>query len=237
MEEINICIPAFNEEKVILPTIETLLRLCDAHQGYTWKITIIDNGSTDKTPHLVNSVDDSRVELLHQSIQGKGSALSLSAQKCTSHILAYVDADLSADPKHIFDLLHKIEDGADIVVGSRLIDTQGVHRSFWRTVTARFFKLYAEILVPVPVEDSQCGLKMMNRKGVEILAACQDRGWFFDRELLAKANKRNLTIVEVPVAWEEFRYPNRKSKLHVLRAGIESLTSLVRIRLIVNKFI
>jgi len=237
MEEINICIPAFNEEKVILQTIDALLHFCDLYPNYIWKVTVIDNGSTDATFDVVASINDARVHVLRQPIKGKGAAVSLAAKKCTSQILVYIDADLSADPEQILLLLRVVESGADIAVGSRLIATDKVRRSFWRTTTAHVFKLYAEILVPVPVTDSQCGLKIMNKKGVEILASCVDRGWFFDREFLAKAHKRNLHIVEVPIAWEEFRYPNRKSKLHIFKAGIESLSSLVRIRTEVSKFI
>lgn len=236
MEEVDICIPALNEESVIVPTITAVLRLCDSRPDISWKITVIDNGSTDNTKTLVQTYGDTRVVLLEQSKKGKGSALSFAGQHCTSDILVYVDADLSADPKHIFDLLTEIRNGADIAVGSRLLNTQEVNRSFWRTATAQIFRLYANFMVPVPVADSQCGLKMMNRKGIEILASCKDQGWFFDRELLAKAHKRRLFIQEVPVTWEEFRYPNRKSKLHVVQAGIQSVYGLWAVRSEVLKF-
>lgn len=236
MEEITICIPAHNEEKIILPTLDVLLTLCDSRPDVLWNVTVVDNASSDKTAELVEAHTDHRVSLLKQSIQGKGAALSYAAQKCTTAIMAYLDADLSADPKHIFDLLREIQGGADIAVGSRLLDTQKVNRSIWRTATAQIFRAYANIIVPVPVVDSQCGLKMMNRKGIEILATCEDRGWFFDREFLAKADKRGHTIVEVSVVWEEFRYPNRKSKLRVVQAGIKSLYSLWVVRNSVRKF-
>jgi hypothetical protein len=76
----------------------------------------------------------------------------------------------------------------------------------------------------------------MNTRGRAILTSCIDKGWFFDREFLAKAHKRGLVIKEIPIFWEEFRYPNRKSKLHVVRAGLQSIVSLLRIRLEVNRF-
>lgn len=236
MEEVDICIPARNEENVILPTLATLLELCDSWTEYSFTVTVVDNGSTDTTVELVKSCIDSRVRLLQQSVPGKGAALTLGASQSTADIFAYIDADLSADPKYIFELLKKIEQGFDIAVGSRLLDTHVVHRSLWRTLTSNGFKFYANFLVPVPVSDSQCGLKVMNKKGASILATCEDAGWFFDREFLAKAVKRKLAIVEVPVEWEEFRYPDRKSKLHVLQALVKSFESLWRIRKSVQRF-
>lgn len=236
MEEVTICIPAFNEEDVILPTINTLLLLCDSYTLVKWKIVVVDNCSDDKTAAVVQSHPDSRVALLQHSVKGKGAALSYAALKCTSDMLVYMDADLSADPKHILELLLEIQKGSDIAVGSRLLKNENVHRSLWRTASAQIFRLYANLMVPVPVNDSQCGLKMMNRKGFEILATCKDRSWFFDRELLAKAAKRNLVIAEVPVSWEEFRYPERKSKLHVFQAGLQSIYRLWHIANEVRKF-
>lgn len=236
MEEVEICIPAYNEEAVIIPTINTLLQLCDVSSLYLWKITVVDNASTDQTASFVLKHNDPRVFLLQYPVAGKGGALSFAASRCTSDFFLYIDADLSADPIHILDLCAEIKKGADIAVGSRLVGNTTINRSMWRTATAQFFRIYAQFLVPVPVVDSQCGLKMMNKKGIEILATCEEKGWFFDREFLAKAVNRNLTIAEVPITWEEFRYPDRKSKLHVVKAGLQSLYSLWIVRNNVRKF-
>ncbi len=236
MEEVNICVPAYNEEDVILPTIDALCALCDSLPQYKWVITLVDNNSTDTTLQRMKEYVDTRLCVLQQPQQGKGAALSLAAQKNTSDFFVFIDADLSADLKQIPLFLEKIKSGFDVVVGSRFLDTAVVHRSFWRTTTSHLFRWYAEQMVPIPVSDSQCPLKMMNKRGVEILASCKDAGWFIDRELLAKAEKRRLSIIEMPIAWEEFRYPERKSKLNVARAGLQSIVSLWRIRTEVYKY-
>lgn len=237
MEEVEICIPVLNEEDIILLTLDVLIELCNSNPQYRWKIVVVDNGSTDATASLVQSCVDVRVSLLKQPQKGKGAALVLGAQSSQADYFAYIDSDLSADPKQIIELLQRIQEGADIVVGSRLLDTHTVHRSGWRTLTSYIFKSYADILVPVPVVDSQCGLKVMNKRGVHIFSSCIEKGWFVDRELLAKAQKKKLTIVEVPIRWEEFRYENRKSKLHVLQVSLQSIKSLWRIRKEVQEYI
>ena len=236
MEEVTICIPARNEALVILQTVDTLLAMCNLFPAYSWNVTVVDNGSTDATASLVRSHSDTRVRLLQQPILGKGAAVSFAAKNCTSDFLVFIDADLSADFNQIPLFIETIKKGSDIVIGSRLLNTEIIHRSIWRSATAWIFSTYAQLLVPVSVVDSQCGLKAMNRAGIAILASCGELGWFFDRELLAKAVKRKLKIVELSVAWEEFRYPDRKSKLHVVRAGLQSIVSLWRIRNEVKKF-
>jgi glycosyltransferase involved in cell wall biosynthesis len=236
MVKIEICIPAYNEAEHIVDSLQSLLDICNKYPVYSWSIVVVDNASTDETVARVRSLTDTRVRLISETIQGKGAALSAGARSSSADILVYIDADLSADPHHIIDLAVRVQDGSDLVVGSRLVDTTNVHRSFWRTCTSYLFKAYADVLVPVPVRDSQCGIKAMNHKGIAILSSCIERGWFIDRELLGKAAKQKLVIVEQSVMWEEFRYPDRKSKLHVLRASMQSIRSLWNIRKEIRKY-
>jgi glycosyltransferase involved in cell wall biosynthesis len=236
MRKIEICIPAFNEAEIIVPTLEAVLATCEKLQDKDVVVTVVDNNSTDDTATLVKTHKDPRVRVMHESVQGKGLAVKAAAKHSTADLFIYIDADLSATPDNIGTMLEQIELGADIVVGSRLTDTTLVNRSFWRTLVSRAFVLYADTVVPVGVSDSQCGLKVMRQEGREILAECIHNGWFFDREFLAKAEKRSLHIVEVPITWNEFVYPNRKSKLRVVKDGLRSLYELLQIRSSVKKY-
>lgn len=236
MEEITICIPARNEESVILPTLDAIIAMCDIHTQFSWRILVVDNASEDDTAGRVLTYADPRVVVISEITLGKGAAVVTGAKQCRSTYFVYIDADLSANPHQIPVLIEKVREGNDIAIGSRLLNESIVHRSLWRTTTSKLFQMYAQIMVPVSVSDSQCPLKVMNEAGYVVLASCVDTGWFFDREFLAKAWKQKLLIEEVPIFWEEFRYPNRKSKLHVLSAGLQSLVSLWKIRNEVNKF-
>ncbi len=143
----------------------------------------------------------------------------------------FIDADLSADPRGIRALLEALQQGkADIAIGSRLVDDRMVRRSFWRTLSSKIFNVLRRMLIGIPVQDSQCGIKIMNQRGRAILAACQENGWFLDLEFLARAQRKGLSIVELPVAWDEQRFIGRASKLRVMRDGFGALVAMVRIR-------
>lgn len=234
MKTVELCIPAYNEAPIILETIEELLKVCATRPDLSFKITVADNGSSDGTSEVVTM--HGKASLFSVSKKGKGIAIIEAARNSDADVFCFIDADLSADPKHILDLLLELEQGADIAVGSRLLNTEQVSRSSWRHLTAHLFKFYADVLVPISVQDSQCGLKMMNRAGMDILVSCKEEGWFFDREFLAKSVKRKLRITEIPVVWEEFRYPGRKSKLNLVKDGFKSLERLWVIRRIVRNF-
>jgi|GEM_PF-618721 len=146
-------------------------------------------------------------------------------------IFGFIDADLSADPDAIPDMVEKIiNDEADIVIASRWLQLKTTNRAFFRNATSWVFNLFAHALLGLKVKDAQCGLKVMNSKAVEILKNCQEDGWFLDIEFLAKARQDGLRILEVPVPWTEFRYPDRKSQIRHIQDGIGALRAMWRIR-------
>jgi glycosyltransferase involved in cell wall biosynthesis len=146
-------------------------------------------------------------------------------------VFGFIDADLSADPDAIAGMVARLQDDkADIVIASRLLVTKTTNRGWLRTLSSKFFNIIADLFLHLDVADAQCGLKIMNARGVEILKSCQEDGWFLDIEFLARARQDNLRIAEVPVPWIEFRYPNRKSQIRHFRDGIEAVKAIWRIK-------
>ncbi|MDF1496521.1 MAG: glycosyltransferase, partial [Patescibacteria group bacterium] len=147
-----------------------------------------------------------------------------------NQFFGFIDADLSADPDAIVGMVTRLlEDKADIVIASRLLITKTTNRSWLRTLSSKLFNFLADLFLNLKVADAQCGLKIMNERGLKILRECQEDGWFLDIEFLAKARQDRLRIAEVPVPWLEFRYPNRKSQIHHFRDGIEAIKAILRI--------
>ncbi len=146
-------------------------------------------------------------------------------------LFGFIDADLSADPDAIPGMVARLlEDKADIVIASRLLITKTTNRNWLRTLSSKLFNFMADLFLNLKVADAQCGLKIMNEKGLAVLKSCEEDGWFLDIEFLAKARQDRLRITEVPVPWLEFRYPNRKSQIRHFRDGIEAIKAILRIR-------
>ncbi len=225
---IEICIPAYNEERVILETICAVQQAFKA-AGRDARITVADNASTDKTASIARSV--SGVSVLSIPMRGKGAAVIAAARQSSADVFGFIDADLSADPKELFTLLSLVESGeCDIAIGSRFVDVSKVNRGIFRTVTSRIFNLIRKFVLAIPVEDTQCGLKLMNARGRAELAQCRETGWFFDMELLFRAERAGLAIREVPVNWNECHFADRASKLRLLRDGFGAIAAMIRIR-------
>lgn len=224
-----------------------------------WQVVVAVNGTTDdtlrKTEELRMSKDEYREKLVAMEcpIAGKGAAIKFVAKqtRCAlggadvnlvgdaekgtagheSVLFGFIDADLSSDPDAIHDLARNIvHEGADIVIASRLVQTKTTNRGMARTLSSRIFNLFSHLILGLKVKDAQCGLKIMNSRGMEVLEACHEDGWFLDIEFLAKARQYGLRVVEVPVPWIEFRYPDRRSQVRHIRDGIGAIQAMLRIR-------
>lgn len=226
--KIELCIPAFNEERVIAEAVHAVLEVF-RKVGKEVVLTVVDNASTDRTASIVKGIDGVRVVSI--PLRGKGAAVVAAARRSEADIFGFLDADLSVDPNEVLSLLPLLErKECDIVIGSRLMDSRIVDRGKFRTFSSRVFNRIRKMLVGIAVEDTQCGLKLMNARGRKVLAACEETGWFFDIEFLALAERAGMRIREVPVHWHEHRFPDRVSKLHHVRDSVEALRTMLRIR-------
>lgn len=225
-----VAIPAYNEEAVIVPTVQAVAKALFSIPGLSWHILVADNASSDKTSHLVRAMNLPYVSVVTIEQKGKGKAIREAASFAESDAFCFIDADLSADPSHIAALLGEVERGAHMAIGSRLLDRSRVHRGAMRTLSSYAFNTIRKAVLGVHVLDSQCGLKIMDKKGTEVLKRCIEDTWFLDVELLARATRAGLTISEIPITWEEERYAGRQSKLSVVRDGLGAIVAFFRIR-------
>lgn len=232
----TLCIPAYNEAGIIIQTLNTLEKILQKlPPEVIWEIVVADNASTDGTKKLVEGKNILNVKVYSVAQKGKGVAIRKVAENTETDYFGFIDADLSADPEAILEMINLLkENKCDITIGSRLLDSKKVHRGFWRTLSSKIFNFLQSMILGLNVKDTQCGLKIMNRNGISVFRQCEENSWFFDMELLALAVKNNLKILELPIAWEEFRYEGRKTKLSVFRDGFKALSAMFRIRNRIN---
>lgn len=228
--KIDLCVPAYNEAPIIADALQTIQRSLPVLQGVSWHIIVADNASTDGTGDVVRSLALPDVSVLSIPIKGKGAAIVAAAAQSQGDAFGFIDADLSANPSSFADLLAAILAGSDIAVGSRLMRGAAVHRTGLRTFSSEVFNYIRRLLLGITVQDISCGLKLTNKQGRDLLLRCTELGWFLDVEWLALAQHSRLRITEVPIEWVEQYYPNRKSKLRVVRDGLKAFAAFARIR-------
>ena len=104
---VTVLVPAYNEEKVISKTIQSLL--ASEYRG-KMEILVIDDGSTDATADAVLAIRDPRVRLISQNNSGKAHALQKGVEESTSEFLVFVDADTQFESDALWHLISACQD-------------------------------------------------------------------------------------------------------------------------------
>jgi putative flippase GtrA len=193
-----------------------------------WRITIVDNGSTDRTYEVARDLAArlDRIRVLRLDRRGRGLALRTAWETSDADVVAYMDVDLSTGLEALLPLVAPLVSGhSDIAIGSRLAAGASVVRGPKREAISRIYNLMLRTLFAARFHDAQCGFKAM-RAGVatSLLPAIADNKWFFDTELLLLAEHNGLRIHEVPVDWVD----DPDSRVDILRTATDDLKGLAR---------
>jgi dolichyl-phosphate beta-glucosyltransferase len=229
--DLGVIVPAYNEEARILPTLEGLNAYYST-QSYTWHITVISDGSSDKTAQIVEQFAASHPGfslLSYSPNRGKGYAVRRGMLETEGNLLLFCDADLATPQEETEKLLAHMHDGADVAIGSRpLRDSQLVkHQPFYREQLGRLFNRLVQMLAIRGIEDTQCGFKMFTRQAAhDVFTRCKLDGFSFDFEALMVARDLGLRVDEVPIRWAH----QEGSKVVLMRDGPRMLRDLVKLR-------
>ncbi len=228
---IDLVLPVYNEERDLARNVLQLRKFLQHNlTQYRWRIVVADNASSDMTSEigriLADQFDD--VAYLRLEERGRGRALRHAWEHSGADIVCYADVDLSTDLHALPPLVASIaEEGHDVATGSRLIPGAHVQRSLKREVLSRIYNLLLNWFLRVQFKDAQCGFKAMRQSLVKpLLSQVRDQAWFFDSELLIKAQWLGLRIKEIPVRWVE----DPETRVKIWETGWNYLCSIARLR-------
>ena len=229
---VDIVIPVLNEEAQLEASVLALRAFLQAACPYRWRIVVADNGSKDRTPQICqelkarfpNEVDFERLEQ-----RGRGRALRTAWLNSDADVLCYMDVDLSTNLRALPPLLAAlIHSDYDLGTGSRLMHGAIVTRQWKREVISRIYNSLIRVLFWHRFRDAQCGFKAITREAAhKLIPHVKNNEWFFDSELLLKAERQGYRIFEVPVEWIE----DLGTTVNVAKTAWQDIKGLVRVRL------
>lgn len=228
---VDVVIPVYNEERDLPRSIATLHAFLKENCPYRWRIVIADNASTDRTLELAKELSQCYPEVtyIHLDQKGRGRALRAAWTASDADIVSYMDVDLSTNLNAFLPLIDAlVKDGYHVAIGSRLKKGAMVTRQWKREIISRIYNLLIKLMFPRRrFSDAQCGFKALTRQAVrELVPEVKDQAWFFDSELLLRAEQHGYKIFEVPVAWIE----DLDSRVKIAKTAWEDIKGLVRVR-------
>ncbi len=228
---LEIFVPVLDEERALSASVARIRSFArERLAGYRVRITVVDNGSTDRTPAVARQLADRADDVgwLRLEQPGRGRALRHAWGRSEADVLVYTDVDLSADLAALPEMLRRIRDGADVAIGSRHLPDSRVTRSALRGLLSRGYNLLVRGLFGAGFSDAQCGFKAITRSAARALVPrVRDDAWFFDTELLLLAERLGYTVEEVGLRWVE----DRDSRVLIVATVLADLRGLARLRL------
>ena len=194
--EFSAIMPCLNEEETLATCVKKA-KDCFAALGVRGEVIVADNGSTDRSVEIAESLG-ARVVL--QPAKGYGSALQAALKAAKGRYCIMADCDDSYDWSAMGPFIEKLREGYDLVMGSRRNGRilpgamRPLHKYFGNPVISGTVNLF----FGAGVSDSYCGFRGFTKEAVEKLDL-KSPGMEFAIEMVIKASNRNMSIAEIPV--------------------------------------
>jgi uncharacterized protein (TIRG00374 family) len=216
---VSVVLPAYNEADTIESTVATTIRHLETFlRPGEFEVIVAEDGCDDRTPEIADrlAADDDRVRHLHSDERlGRGGALEAAFDSARGNTLVYFDTDLATDLRHLEELVRRVRSGeADVATGSRWLPGNVADRPAKRGVPSRAYNGLVRTFLRSDIRDHQCGFKAISREAFAALEAeVEDSHWFWDTELLVRAQRAGYEVAEFPVEWT----PKGDTKVDLVR--------------------
>ncbi|MEV7003987.1 glycosyltransferase [Streptomyces sp. NPDC093982] len=225
---VEIVVPVHNEERALPGCLRTLHSRLQDELPFSWRITVADNASTDRTFDVAQelSAELPGVGAVRLDRKGKGLALRTVWGMSDADIVAYMDVDLSTGLNGFLPLIAPLaSEHSDLAIGSRLAPGAQTRRGLQREFISRTYNSMIRFTHGTTFTDGQCGFKAARTEVIRpLLEATQDDGFFFDTELLILADYNGLRVHEVAVDWVE----DLDSRVDLARTSLRNISGLWR---------
>jgi glycosyltransferase involved in cell wall biosynthesis len=206
---ISIVIPVYNEEAIVHAAIVDLRERL-APFGWSYEIILAENGSRDATRRILRELGSKYPEVRHLSVAepNYGRALREGILSALGRFVICDEIDLCNTDfhRHALEILESNQ--ADMVIGSKLIGGATDQRPWVRHAASIVYTGMLRALLGFRGTDTH-GLKAFRRSRVaSIVQECQVEKDVFASELVIRAYRRGLRIVEIPIRVMELRPPS-----------------------------
>lgn len=200
-------------------------------------LLVVDDSSPDGTGDMADAMaaEDPRVEVVHRaSKEGLGKAymegFSVALDRGASRVVQ-MDADWSHSPDYLPALMAAIEDGADLVIGSRYAKGGGVRDwGILRRIVSRGGSVFAKVVLRLSPNDLTGGFKAWRRDGLQAIEwdRVHSGGYVFQIETTYLASRAGADVREVPIVFKDREVGTSKMSKSII---VEALVVVLQLRL------
>lgn len=232
---LSIIIPAYREAHIIgqnLNRVSEFLRTTSLDS--TTEVIVVATRAGDGTAAIARKHigDFTSLKVVEpEEAAGKGRDVRAGFLAATGTYQLFMDADLATPLKYIPLLVDKLENGHDVIIGVRTLNT--IHHGL-RSFISLFGNTLIRTLLGMAIKDTQCGFKGFRHDAAQLVFARQTiQGWGFDMELLMIARIHGLRVGQLAIPdWYDPRENGEMA--HEKRVGIGAALSVFRELLVIK---
>jgi len=239
-KKISFVLPTFNE----VGNIERLIKEIDrCIQGFAKEFIVVDDNSTDGTWQLVKKMEkqDQRVRLiLRTANRGLTPSLQEGIEAAGGNLVSWMDCDLSMPPAKIPEMIQKIENGYDCVIGSRFVAGGGVvfiadgPDSLAGIILSMMLNKFIMMVLGKNIRDYTSGFIVIKRHILNKYRLRGDYGEYFI-DLMYRLNSDGYRIREIPYIFQAREKGVSKTGSNLgmyLSRGWRYVVTVIRLKLI-----
>ncbi len=222
--EVSIIIPAYNEEKRIVPVLEEI-KVLIADRNLNWEVIVAVDGN-DKTLDIVNLFEKNYhvIKANHSSKrEGMGGAIKRGIFSSKGNLIILMDADGSTSLKDLIDSISRLETNQYDIINFDRYNLKGNFIPLRRRTVSRVFNMILRLIFRVDVNDTQCGYKILRRSAiVPFLMNITVSNAFFLSALFIYSKKAGLKTIEIPIKYKH----SYGSKFNILMTSLSYTISI-----------
>jgi len=213
---ISFILPTYNERENITKIIKQINHICKINQ-INYEIIVIDDNSNDGTIQEINFLRKQQKELclmVRKHIMGVGSAHLEGYNQAKGDLIISMDADLSHSPHNIINFVNKINEGYDVVIGSRFLESGGSKQNLLRRTLSKLINIYFSKSLGISLKDFTSGYRAIKKESWERIKDLKfSKKNLFLVECIYYFNKEKRKIAEIPIIFEKREQGTSKFKI------------------------
>ncbi len=239
--DLTIVIPAFNEKENI-PFLVSNLKKTIQRWPYSVEVLIVNDGSSDGSREILDKIAENELKgrkgsaphfqlriAHHQKHKGFGAALKTGYKNARGKVISTMDADLTHNPEQIRKFMNKINEGYDMVIGSRYVEGgKMVDVAWYRRLISDMSRVLIKILFNMPIKDVTNGFRAVRKQLLDNIEL-KSNSFNILPEMVVKARKKGYKITEVPMTLTKRKYG--VSKMNPLKDYTKEILTLFKLRI------
>jgi glycosyltransferase involved in cell wall biosynthesis len=228
--QVSVIVPTYNERENIESLVTQLLALPTRVH-----VVVVDDNSPDGTGEIADKLaveNAGRVSVIHRPGKlGLGTAYIAGFQETLAggaDLVCSMDADFSHNPRYIPDIVDKINQGYDLVIGSRYVRGGGSTQTLDRKVFSWGANTLTRVLLGLHAHDTTAGFRCYRRQALESLDldSIKSSGYSFLFEMLFRVERRGWKVGEVPIIFQDRRLGASKISRNEIAKALWTLLRL-----------